>query len=252
MRTQIQSQRKPFRSLFLAFHQYFCRPLSTSTRRPSNHSLTTNNARWLAEIKARIGKCVMLGMSVEQTKMAGSVLKAVGEEWRHLVAGQEGFLVGRKRAGLLRQNVVWGEMDRMVRQLVSIPWNESLLFLKRGSARCANPMTWPDHISVFHKLSHLPSATDFSFVLDVMIISELHQRPAARCVEDIVVYDYQKGKKTMIKPFMMEAFAQTWAEQQAETARVGNRIKELDSIVREIEQNTWDREDAVEDMGQGR
>ncbi|PBP29001.1 hypothetical protein BUE80_DR000058 [Diplocarpon rosae] len=166
-------------------------------------------------------------MSAEQTIMAGSVLKAVGEEWRHLVAGQEGFLVGRKRAGLLRQNVVWGEMDRM-------------------------PMTWPDHISVFHKLSYLPSTTEFSFVLEVMIISELHQRPAARCVEDIVVYDYKKGKKTTIKPFMMKAFEQTWAEQQAETARVEKRIKELDSIVREIEQNTWDREDALEDMGQVR
>ncbi|KAK2630365.1 hypothetical protein QTJ16_001185 [Diplocarpon rosae] len=137
-------------------------------------------------------------------------------------------------------------------------WMESVtpngvgMILKSMRTDYKFPMTWPDHISVFHKLSYLPSATEFSFVLEVMIISELHQRPAARCVEDIVVYDYKKGKKTTIKPFMMKAFEQTWAEQQAETARVGKRIKELDSIVREIEQNTWDREDAVEDMGQVR
>jgi hypothetical protein len=41
------------------------------------------------------------------------VLKILGEEWRDLVAGREGFLVGRKRAGLLRHKVVWGEMDCM-------------------------------------------------------------------------------------------------------------------------------------------
>jgi hypothetical protein len=41
-------------------------------------------------------------------------LKALGEEWRELVAGREGFLVDKKRAGLLRQKVVWGEMDCMV------------------------------------------------------------------------------------------------------------------------------------------
>lgn len=75
-------------------------------------------------------------------------------------------------------------------------------------------MTWPDHISVFHKLSHLPSASDSSFVLDVMIVSELHQRPAARCVEDIAVYDYLKKKKANVRPFMLNAFEQTWAEQE--------------------------------------
>lgn len=56
----------------------------------------------------------MFGMSREQTDEASTVMRAIGEEWRALVAGREGFLVGRKRAGLLRQAVVWGEMDRMV------------------------------------------------------------------------------------------------------------------------------------------
>jgi hypothetical protein len=43
------------------------------------------------------------------------VLKVLGEEWRELVAGREGFLCAPKRAGLRRQKVVWGEMDCMVR-----------------------------------------------------------------------------------------------------------------------------------------
>lgn len=53
-------------------------------------------------------------MNEELTRKAGSVLKVLGEEWRDLVAGREGFLVEKKRAGLLRQKVVWGEMDCMV------------------------------------------------------------------------------------------------------------------------------------------
>lgn len=44
-------------------------------------------------------------------------------------------------------------------------------------------MAWPDRISVYHKLRSLPTSSTNSFILDVIIISERHQRPAARCVE---------------------------------------------------------------------
>jgi hypothetical protein len=92
-------------------------------------------------------------------------------------------------------------------------------------------MTYPDHISVFHKLRSLPSPDSSSFILDVLILSELHQRPAARCVEDIVVYDYKAGKKVNIRPFMMRAFEQTWRKQEEEKARVEKRIQEVESAV---------------------
>jgi hypothetical protein len=54
-------------------------------------------------------------MDRQQTRKAGEVLKVLGEEWKELVAGREGFLTDQKRAGLLRHRVVWGEMDSMVR-----------------------------------------------------------------------------------------------------------------------------------------
>jgi len=82
-----------------------------------------------------------------------------------------------------------------------------------------------------------------------MILSELHQRPAARCVEDIVVYDYKAGRKVEIRPFMMNAFQRTWREQQEEEKRVGKRISELEAILRALETETWDREGAVEEVG---
>jgi hypothetical protein len=73
------------------------------------------SARWLSQTKERIGKCIIFGIDAQQTQRAGTVLRALGEEWRDLVAGREGFLTDRKRAGLLRHRVAWGEMDSMVR-----------------------------------------------------------------------------------------------------------------------------------------
>jgi hypothetical protein len=82
-----------------------------------------------------------------------------------------------------------------------------------------------------------------------MIVSELHQRAAAKCVEDIVTYNYKIGKKVAIPPFIMDAFRTTWEQQQQESKRVGERRKELESLVVEIEKGTWDQDGAKEDFG---
>jgi acyl-CoA thioesterase FadM len=113
------------------------------------------------------------------------------------------------------------------------------------------PMTWPDHISVFHKLRELPREGDSNFVLDVMILSERHRRPAARCDEDIVVYDYKAGKKRSIMPFMMKAFKETWNLQEEMRQRVEKRIVELEGTVRRLESETWDKAEGVEDVSAG-
>jgi hypothetical protein len=56
----------------------------------------------------------MFGLNHEQAGQAAHITKVLGEDWRELLAGSEGFLTSDKRAGLLRHNVVWGEMDFMV------------------------------------------------------------------------------------------------------------------------------------------
>lgn len=115
-------------------------------------------------------------------------------------------------------------------------------------------MKWPDTITVFHKLRHSPSSTTpttdpSSFILDVLILSEVHQRPAARCEEDIVIYDYAAGKKAPISGFIKEGFQKAWQEQEEEKARVEKRIAEVEEMVRKLEMDSWDRPGAVEDMG---
>lgn len=110
-------------------------------------------------------------------------------------------------------------------------------------------MTWPDHISVYHKLGKEPGPETDSFILDVLILSERHQRPAARCVEDIVVYDYKKGKKAPLQPFMAEAFQQTWRLQEEAKETCSDRVRDLLDRVRQLEEDSWDRADAKEDFG---
>lgn len=110
-------------------------------------------------------------------------------------------------------------------------------------------MKWPDRVTVLHKLRSEPELDTDSFIMDVIILSELHRRPAARCVEDIVVYDYKKGKKTPLRPFIVEQFKETFRLQEEAKRKNGDRVKYLLDRVREIEQASWDRPDAQEDFG---
>lgn len=115
-------------------------------------------------------------------------------------------------------------------------------------------MQYPDRVTVFHKLRSLPEPEHISHVLDVIMLSERHRRPVARCVEDIVMYDYRKGKKTTLDqtPFMLDAFRDTFRLQQEAAQNSRQRARRLDERVRSLETSSWDREDAVEDMGSAR
>ena len=110
-------------------------------------------------------------------------------------------------------------------------------------------MTWPDKISVYHKIRAAPTASTDSFILDVLILSEKHQRPAARCVEDIVVYDYRRGSKSPLRDFMVDKFRETFTLQEEAKRRNGAMVRELLLRVEKLEKESWDRADAVEDMG---
>lgn len=110
-------------------------------------------------------------------------------------------------------------------------------------------MEWPDRISVYHKLRSAPTASTDSFILDVLILSEKHQRPAARCVEDIVVYDYRQGKKSPLRDFMVEEFQETFKLQEEAKQRNEGRVRDLLDRVQKLESESWDRADAAEDMG---
>ena len=237
--------------------------------------------RWLADTKSRIGRCITFGLSSALVDEAGQLLKTLGRDWRELVAGSEGYLTSEKRAGLHRHNIVWGEQDSMghVNNVMYVrfaesgrcnwirnysrhvdpahrrQWEELLtsrsigLILKSITVDFKFPMTWPDRISVYHKLRSRPEEYTESLVLDVLIMSEVRQRPAARCLEDVVVYDYRAGKKSTLEPFMLEEFKRTYDLQEVAKSENREQIRKIESQVRKLEVESWDRPGAKEDFG---
>lgn len=111
------------------------------------------------------------------------------------------------------------------------------------------PITWPDSISVYHKLRVPSSANADSFKLDAIILSERHQRVAARSTEDIVLYHYPSAKKIGLLPFMITAFQETSELQEKSRIQNSNKIEGLLQRVRTLELSSWDREDAKEHFG---
>lgn len=242
---------------------------------------TSISPRWLTDIKARVGKCISFGMPPKLVDEASTVLQELGANWRDLVIGSEGFVTEPRRAGLDRVPIQWGDQDSMghVNNVQYVrwcetgrtnwtrnygkyfdianrqKWNELLtsravgLILKSIKVEYKFPMTWPDKISVYHKLRDRPTQSTDSMILDVMILSEAKQRPAARALEDCVVYDYQKSKKSSLPPFMLKQFKQTFELQESAKRKNRERIQSIEEKVRWLETQCWDRADAKEDFG---
>ena len=104
-------------------------------------------------------------------------------------------------------------------------------------------------VTVLHKLRNKPSQDSDHFILDVMILSEAQRRPAARCIEDIVVYDYRTARKSPLPDFMVDKFQETFKLQEQTKAENSSRVKTLLDRVRALEKSSWDRPDAKEDFG---
>ncbi|KAF1982055.1 hypothetical protein K402DRAFT_397946 [Aulographum hederae CBS 113979] len=256
-------------------------PTPHSSSAEPNPVTASLNPRWLSELKSRIGKCIMFGLQPAQAVEAAHICREMAQDWRALLAGSEGFLTDKWRCGLYGQEVVWGEMDSMghvnnvtynrYAESARVNWTQNFaktidpshkkewselltsrsngLILRSIKTDFKFPMTWPDRITVLHKLRSEPTQDTDSFFLDVLILSERHRRTAARCVEDIVVYDYRKGKKTPLLPFMVDKFRETFQLQQEAKKKYGGRVNELMARVRELEKASWDRVDAKEDLG---
>ncbi|OJJ74694.1 hypothetical protein ASPBRDRAFT_39884 [Aspergillus brasiliensis CBS 101740] len=257
-------------------------PVSTPGTTPKKPH--TIDPRWLTMTKRRIGRCMMFGLKPPQIQEAGEILRQIARDWRELIAGSEGYLTDETRRGLFQQSVAWGEMDSMghVNNVTYPRYAETArvyytrnfamhidpahktewmnlvsskgigLILRSITIDYKFPMTYPDKVTVYHKLVHDPTSPDaprHGFYLHAMIVSEARQRPAARVSEDLVIYDYKAIKKAELPPFVMEQFKSTWDLQEQAKRYWQERILDIETRVRTLETESWDREDAVEDTG---
>ena len=260
------------------------RSLTSSSPRQQNVSrpATANlSPRWLSDVKARLGKCILFGMNESQTTEAGILLAEVARDWKDLMAGSEGYLTDRRRAGITSIPIEWGSQDTMghvnnvqyvrycetsrtnwTRQIGKHYdpsnkklWDEMLtsksygLILKSIKVEYKFPMTWPDKISVYHKIRVMPKETDSSMLLDVMILSEDKQRVAAKAEEDVVVYNYKKMQKSTLPDYMLTQFKKQFEEQEQMKNMNSARVRAILDKVQALEKATWDAADAKEDLG---
>ncbi|KXH41565.1 hypothetical protein CSAL01_01067 [Colletotrichum salicis] len=221
------------------------------------------NPRWLSELQARIKRCAGLDLSGQQKEELTTLRKAVDGQWLELLAGREGFLTGHVN------NVVYNKYAESARvnwlrnfattvdpehkdewdQLMS-PRDIGLImrsiktdykFSKHpGSPTLTNfldlkPMAYPDHVTVLHKLVSKPTYESDFILLEALLISDSHRRPAARCFEDIVVYDYKTAKRAPLKPFMVDRLRETYEAQEQSKIECEEKVKGLVDIVERLE-----------------
>lgn len=110
------------------------------------------------------------------------------------------------------------------------------------------PLRFPDRITVYHRLTTKPDRSD-ALLLSCVILSERHQRIAARTTEDIALYDYDKAAKVDKQPWLVQTLEEAWILQQTSQKVNADRVGALLEQVRQLELASWDRTDAAEDMG---
>jgi thioesterase superfamily protein len=97
------------------------------------------------------------------------------------------------------------------------------------------PITYPDRVTVLHRLTKRPDATSDALFFDVMILSDAHRRLAARCTEDIVVYDYRTAKRAPLLPFMVDRLQETFDLQEENRARCRDEVSGMIDAVERLE-----------------
>ena len=89
------------------------------------------------------------------------------------------------------------------------------------------PIVYPDTVTVLHKLLAPPTRESTNVDMEVVIFSHENQRPAARCFEDVVIYDYRVGKKANLESFMVEELQAVYELQEATKQKSIQEVLEL-------------------------
>ncbi|KAL9476398.1 hypothetical protein ACSS6W_006239 [Trichoderma asperelloides] len=241
--------------------------LSAATPPPRASENGAINPRWLSDLQGRLRKSLSLKIAPEKAETVKDRLAYLDKNWLMLSAGREGFLAEPERRGVDGHAIQWGDMDLMghVNNVIynrfaesgRVNWTRKLaqftdpkyeqewydLMTPKGTGLILAsirtdfkfPMTFPDRITVLHKLVTKPDYSSDRFYLDVVVYSEQQRRPAAKCFEDIVVYDYKAAKKAPLKPFMVDELRATFDLQEQRKQDTEKKIAELHAFVEEVE-----------------
>ncbi|EGU74099.1 hypothetical protein FOXB_15378 [Fusarium oxysporum f. sp. conglutinans Fo5176] len=238
-----------------------------SDQTPSNNDLPSFSSRWFADLQAQLKKFTSDQYPASCVQEAKRQLVSNEQNWLQLLAGQQGFLTDKKWRGLDNHQLLWGDMDSMghvnnvmynryvetgrvhfIRQHSEdaaehekaqwddLPTPRSLgLILRSITTEYKFPLEFPDHITVLYKLLEAPTNESTSLKMEAWILLEQYRRLAARCIDDTVIYDYTTAKKTVLKPFMVHKFQETFSMQQANQRKYTDQAKQAIQAAEELQ-----------------
>ncbi|KAM3556395.1 hypothetical protein MY1884_005080 [Beauveria asiatica] len=97
------------------------------------------------------------------------------------------------------------------------------------------PMTFPDQVTVLHKLVTKPDDTSDTILMEAVAYSHKHKRPAARFFEDIAVYDYRAAAKAPLKPFMVKEMQVMYELQEQRRQQTEEKVQEMLQSLQELQ-----------------
>ncbi|OGM44767.1 hypothetical protein ABOM_007384 [Aspergillus bombycis] len=101
-------------------------------------------------------------------------------------------------------------------------------------ASSTQPMKFPDQITVLYKLLEPPTYESTSLRMEAWILSHQHRRVAARCIDDTVIYDYTSGKRSVLKPFMVDKLQHTFELQRMCKTKYTEEASKAITAVKEL------------------
>ena len=70
--------------------------------------------------------------------------------------------------------------------------------------------------------------------MEAWVLSHQHRRVAAKCVDDTVIYDYTSGKRSVLKPFMVDKLQHTFELQKMCKTKYTEEASKAITAVEEI------------------
>ena len=108
-----------------------------------------------------------------------------------------------------------------------------------NSSQIAQPLKYPDKLSLHHSLAPLPSSSSITgFGLRCSVLSHTHQRSAARIDEDLVIYDYKLGKKIALPSWIEDVFRKAAADEEASKLLWNSQRAELEEEITTLEEQS--------------
>ncbi|RWA03670.1 hypothetical protein EKO27_g11432 [Xylaria grammica] len=243
-------------------------------------------SRWVSDVPARIGKCVMFGCDAAQVRRAAGVLGTFGEGLAWSQRWERGLPLGRaRRSGgstgrlgrdgqfcrggiaylyIVRETTRPGRHSLTSGRMCQGHVNNATYIRYAESARVNWILSFaardPKHREAWNDLMKPKSIglimksikADYKFhVPDARLRHHLAQAPPRRGahVRGRAIYDYREARKTTLPGFMLDVLQDTWRAQEARADEARERVWGLLREVEGLEKETWDREDAVEDLG---